>query len=95
MPPLILGAFPFLILDAFESQVNFCVFQLQTLKEHEMKRIALVTALLALALTACGQKPAEAPAVAVVVTPAPAPVAAPEAASAPVAAPAAADPMKN
>lgn len=65
-----------------------------------MKRIALVTALLALALTACGQKAAEAPAVAVVVTPAaPAPVAAPDAASAPVAAaastPAAADAMNK
>jgi len=56
-----------------------------------MKRTALVAALLALALTACGKK-AESTA-AVVVTPAP--VAAPEAASAPVAAPAAADAMKK
>lgn len=62
-----------------------------------MKRIALVAALLALALTACGKK-AEAPAVVVVptptvvVTPAPAPVAAPETAPA---APAAADTMKK
>jgi hypothetical protein len=88
-----------LILASLEIR-EICVFQLQTLKEHEMKRIALVTALLALALTACGQKAAEAPAVAVVVTPAaPAPVAAPDAASAPVAAPApapaAADAMKK
>ena len=56
-----------------------------------MKRTALVAALLALALTACGKK-AE-PTAAVVVVPAP--VAAPEAASAPVAAPAAADAMKK
>ena len=52
-----------------------------------MKRSALVAALIALSLTACGQKPAEAPA------PAPAPVAAPApapAASAPAAADAAA-----
>ncbi|MGA8864978.1 MAG: hypothetical protein WBM09_10950 [Gallionella sp.] len=62
-------------------------------KEIKMKRIALVAALLALGLTACGQKAAEtAPAPA----PAPAPVAAPAASapaatSAPVAAPAAAD----
>ena len=83
MPPLILGAFPFLILDAFESQVNLCVFQLQT-------------ALLALALTACGKK-AEAPAVEVPAAPAPvaAPEAAPAAAPAAASAPAAADAMKN
>jgi predicted small lipoprotein YifL len=35
---------------------EICVFQLQTFKEHEMNRIALIAALLALALTACGQK---------------------------------------
>ena len=57
-----------------------------------MKRIALVAALLALALTACGKK-AEAPAAAVVVAPTIA--VAPAAASAPVAAPAAADAMKK
>jgi hypothetical protein len=60
-----------------------------------MKRIALVAALLALALTACGKK-AEAPAAVVVApTPAVAVVVAPAAASAPVAAPAAADAMKK
>ncbi len=89
MAPLILGAFPLLILDAFKAR-EICVFQLQTLQGNlEMKRIALVTALLAIALTACGQKAAEAPAVAVV---APIPAAA---ASAPVAAPDAADAMKK
>jgi len=72
----------FVILDASKAG-EICVYQLQTLKEHEMKRIALVAALLALALTACGKKPAEAPAAAVV---APTPAAS---------APAAADTMKK
>lgn len=53
-----------------------------------MKNSALIVALLALALTACGQKPAEAPA-------APVPVTAPVAASAPAAAPAPAEAMKK
>jgi hypothetical protein len=86
---------PPLILALFEFRSIFVYFNFKLSKEHEMKRIALVAALLALALTACGQKAAEAPAVAVVVTPdAPAPVAAPDAASA-ASAPAAADAMKN
>lgn len=58
-----------------------------------MKNSALIAALLAFALTACGEKPAEAPA-----TPAPAPaVEAPAApaASAVEAAPAAAEAMKK
>ncbi|MEO8343948.1 MAG: hypothetical protein ABI536_08995, partial [Gallionella sp.] len=72
-----------MILDAFKFREIF-VSQLQTLKEHQMKRIALVAALLTLALTACGQK-TETPAV---VAPTPAAVVAPDAASAPVAVPA-------
>lgn len=66
-----------------------------------MKNSALVAALLALSLTACGEKPATetpaAPVAAPVVAPAPAPEAAPaDAASAPApAAPEAMDSMKK
>ena len=73
-----------------QSLLNFL------LKEIKMKRSALVVALIALSLTACGQKPAEAPAPAPVVAPAPAPApaSAVDAASAPAAsAPAAAAAM--
>jgi hypothetical protein len=86
-----LGAFPFFCLGCIKIRANICAHQLSTLKEIKMKRTALVAALLALALTACGKK-AESTAAVIV---APAPVAAPEAASAPVAAPAAADAMKK
>jgi hypothetical protein len=61
-------------------------FNFKLSKEHEMKRIALVAALLTLGLAACGQKAAET--TAPVAAPA-APAAAPAAASAPAAAPAA------
>jgi hypothetical protein len=77
----------------FQSQEKIIrFFNFNPPKEHKMKRIALVAALLTLALTACGQKAAEtaAPAAAPAVS---APEAAP-AASAPAAAPAA-DAMKK
>jgi ABC-type transport system substrate-binding protein len=73
-------------------RVNYCIFQLPTIQGNKMKRISLIAALLALALSACGQKaaetdaPAAAPTVAAVVV-----VAAPAATSAvvdPAAAPA-------
>ena len=59
-----------------------------------MNRIAIVAALLALALTACGKK-AEAPAAAVAPTPVAAAASAPVAAPAAASAPAAVDAMKK
>src|SRR3972149_3126207 len=56
------------------------------LKEKKMNRSLLIAALLAVGLTACGEKPAPAPAPKA--TPAPAPAAAPAPAPAPAAAPA-------
>jgi hypothetical protein len=95
-PPLILGAFQLLVSHAFEAG-RIVIFQplinIYPMKENEMNRYAVVAALLALSLSACGEKAAKSQAPA-------APVAAP-AASAPAAteavtsAPAAADAMKK
>lgn len=65
-------------------------YYITTLKEYEMKRSALVAILLALSLTACGEKPAEEAAESAPATektaPAPEAVPAPQGASTPEAA---------
>jgi len=85
---LIFGAFPLLILEAFKAGRIF-IYQLHInfypSKENEMNRSIVVAALLALSLSACGEKAATSQ----VAAPVPAPaVAAPAAA---VASPAAAE----
>jgi hypothetical protein len=96
---LILSAFPLLIFEAFKAGRIFFhqpLINFHTPKEHEMNRSVVIAALLALSLSACGEKAATSQAPA---APAAAPVVADPAASAPAAteaaAPAAADAMKK
>jgi hypothetical protein len=100
-PPLILGAFQLLVSHAFKAG-RIVIYQplinIYPIKENEMNRYAVVAALLALSLSACGEKTATSQAPA---APVAAPVAAAPAASAPAAteavasAPAAAETMKK
>ncbi|HEX5338970.1 MAG TPA: hypothetical protein VFW53_11085 [Gallionella sp.] len=93
MPRLWFWAHSAIVSMRMKTSKNFCRIN-STLKEIKMKNSALVAALLALALSACGEKAAEAPAAAPAPAAsevaAPAPAASAPAAASEVAAPAAA-----